>query len=33
MSANETAEAILIVIKRLAKWVAYGVLGIGPWPQ
>ena len=28
MSANETAEAILIVIKRLAKWAAYGVLGI-----
>ena len=28
MSANETAEAILIVIKRLAKWGAYGVLGI-----
>jgi hypothetical protein len=26
MSANETAEAILIVIKRLAKWLLYGVL-------
>lgn len=28
MSAEETAEAIILVIKRLAKWVAYGVLGI-----
>ncbi len=26
MSANETAESILIVIKRLAKWLLYGVL-------
>lgn len=26
--ANETAEAILIVIKRLAKWITLGVLGI-----
>ena len=25
---NETAEAILIVIKRLAKWLLFGVLGL-----
>lgn len=29
MSANETAEAILIVIRRLFKWGAIGLLGIG----
>ncbi len=28
MSANETAEAILIVIKRIAKWIAFLILGI-----
>ena len=29
MSANEIAEAILLVIKRLAKWAALGLLSIG----
>ncbi len=28
MSANETAEAILIVIKRIAKWILFGLLAI-----
>ena len=28
MSANEIAEAALIVIKRLAKWIAWGTLGL-----
>jgi hypothetical protein len=29
MSAHETAEAILIVIKRVAKWIALFILGVG----
>ena len=28
MSAKDTAEVILITIKRIAKWVLFGVLGI-----
>jgi len=28
MSANEKAEAILIVIKRILRWCAYGILGL-----
>ncbi len=28
MAAKETAEAILLVIKRLAKWAAWGLLGL-----
>jgi hypothetical protein len=28
MSAKETAEAILIVIKRIAKWIAFLILGL-----
>lgn len=28
MSANETAEAILIVIKRVGKWILFGLLAI-----
>src|SRR3990172_9962397 len=28
MAATETAEAILVVIRRLAKWAAWGLLGV-----